>query len=40
MKVDVITCKTHKPFEETYWVSRMREKFTYGSDGEEQKTGH
>jgi len=39
MKVDVIIYWTHNPFEEVYWVSRMRENFTYGSYGERLETG-
>ena len=31
--------KTHKPFDEAYWVSRLRENFTSGSDGEGLETG-
>ena len=34
-----MTKTTHKPFDETYWVSRLRENFTSGSDGEGLETG-
>ena len=30
---------THNPFEESHWVSRLRENFTSGSDGEGLETG-
>ena len=30
---------THNPFEESHWVSHLRENFTSGSDGERLETG-
>ena len=39
MKVDAVTYRTHNPFEETHWVSRLRENFMSGSDGEGLETG-
>lgn len=39
MKVNAMTNKTHKLFEESHWVSRLRENFTSGSDGEGLETG-
>lgn len=39
MKVDAVIYWSHNPFEEVYWVSRMRENFTYGSYGERLETG-
>jgi hypothetical protein len=38
MKVNAITCETHKPCDESHWVSRLRENFTSGSDGEGLET--
>ena len=38
MKVDAVTYRTHKPFEESHWVSRLRENLTSGSDGEGLET--
>jgi hypothetical protein len=32
--------RTHKPCDESYWVSRLRENLTSGSDGEGLETGH
>ena len=40
MKVDAVTYRTHNPFEESHWVSRLRENLTSGSDGEGLETGH
>jgi hypothetical protein len=34
-----MTCRTHKPYEESHWVSRLRENFMSGSDGEGLETG-
>ncbi len=39
VKAAVITYMTHNPFEESHWVSRLRENFTSGSDGEGLETG-
>lgn len=39
MKVTVIIHWTHKPYSEAYWVSRLRENLTSGSDGEGLETG-
>ena len=39
MKAIARSDRTHKPFDETYWVSRLRENFTSGSDGEGLETG-
>ena len=39
MKVDAVTYRTHNPFEESHWVSRLRENLTSGSDGEGLVTG-
>ena len=39
MKVDAVTYRTYKPFEESHWVSRLRENLTSGSDGEGLETG-
>jgi hypothetical protein len=38
MKVNAMTCETHNPYEESHWVSRLRENFTSGSDGEGLET--
>ncbi len=40
MKVDVRIYGTHNPFKESYWVSRLRENLTSGSDGEGLETDH
>ena len=34
-----MTDKTHSPFDETYWVSCLRENFTSSSYGEKLETG-
>ncbi len=39
MKVAVRDDRTHNPSDETYWVSRLRENLTSGSDGEGLETG-
>ncbi len=39
MKVAARSDRTHKPFDEIYWVSRLRENLTSGSDGEGLETG-
>ncbi len=39
MKVVAKSDRTHKPFGEIYWVSRLRENLTSGSDGEGLETG-
>ena len=39
MKAAGIIHWTHNPFEEPYWLSRLRENFTSGSDGEGLETG-
>ncbi len=39
MKVDAMYYGTHNPFEESHWVSRLRENFTGGSYGEGLETG-
>ena len=39
MKVDVMSYGTHKPIDESHWVSRLRENFTSGSNGEGLETG-
>jgi len=39
VKVDAVTYRTHNPFEESHWVSRLRENLTSGSDGERLETG-
>jgi len=39
VKVDAVTYRTHNPFEESHWVSRLRENLTSGSDGEGLETG-
>ncbi len=39
MKVATRTDRTHKPFDEIYWVSRLRENLTSGSDREGLETG-
>ncbi len=39
MKVYAVTYRTHNPFEESHWVSRLRENLTSGSDGERLETG-
>jgi hypothetical protein len=39
VKVAAMTDKTHNPFDETYWVSCLRENFTSSSYGEELETG-
>ncbi len=38
MKVAARSDRTHKPFDEIYWVSRLRENLTSGSDGEGLET--
>ncbi|MBU1196434.1 MAG: hypothetical protein KKE62_11990 [Proteobacteria bacterium] len=38
MKAVVINHRTHNPFEESHWVSRLRENLTSGSDGEGLET--
>ncbi len=38
MKAAVRRHRTHNPFDETCWVSRLRENFTSGSDGEGLET--
>ncbi len=40
MKVGALTYRTHNLFEESHWVSRLRENLTSGSDGEGLETGH
>ncbi len=40
MKVYTKTYRTHNPYEESHWVSRLRENLTSGSDGEGLETGH
>ncbi|MCP4599027.1 MAG: hypothetical protein GY847_00530 [Proteobacteria bacterium] len=39
MKVDANAYKTHNPSYESHWLSRLRENFTSGSDGEGLETG-
>jgi hypothetical protein len=39
MKVVAGTDRTHNPFDETCWVSRLRENLTSGSHGEGLETG-
>jgi hypothetical protein len=39
MKVVAKSDRTHKPFGEIYWVSRLRENLTSGSKGEGLETG-
>ena len=39
MKVVAKSDRTHKPFGEIYWVSRLRENLTSGSNGEGLETG-
>ena len=39
VKVTTMPHTTHNPFDETYRVSRLRENFTSGSDGEGLETG-
>ncbi len=39
MKVAARSDRTHKPFDEIYWVSRLRENLTSGSNGEGLETG-
>jgi hypothetical protein len=39
VKVDAVTDRTHNPFEESHWVSRLRENLMSGSDGERLETG-
>ena len=39
MKVALRIDRTHNPFDETHWVSRLRENLTSGSDGEGLETG-
>lgn len=39
MKVAPITDRTHNPFSEAHWVSRLRENLTSGSNGEGLETG-
>ena len=39
MKVYTMIYRTHNPYEESHWVSRLRENFMSGSDGEGQETG-
>jgi hypothetical protein len=34
-----MTYRTHNPYEESHWVSRLRENLTSGSDGEGLETG-
>jgi len=38
VKAVVINHRTHNPFEESHWVSRLRENLTSGSDGEGLET--
>jgi hypothetical protein len=39
VKVTAILDRTHNPFSETHWVSRLRENLTSGSNGEGLETG-
>ena len=39
MKVYTMIYRTHNPYEESHWVSRLKENFTSGSDGEGLETG-
>ena len=39
MKVYTMTYRTHNPYEESHWVSRLRENFMSGSYGEGLETG-
>jgi hypothetical protein len=39
MKVVAKSDRTHNPFGEIYWVSRLRENLTSGSDGKGLETG-
>jgi hypothetical protein len=39
MKVCTMIYGTHNPYEESHWVSRLRENLTSGSDGEGLETG-
>lgn len=39
MKVDTMIYRTHKPYEKSHGVSRLRENLTSGSDGEGLETG-
>ena len=39
MKVVIMPDRTHNPFDETCWVSRLRENLTSGSDGKGLETG-
>ena len=39
VKVIVMIYRTHKLYEESHWVSRLRENLTSGSDGEGLETG-
>ena len=39
MKVYTMIYRTHNPYEESHWVSRLRENLTSGSDGEGLETG-
>ena len=39
VKVAAMTDRTHNPSDEIHWVSRLRENFTSGSDGEGLETG-
>ena len=39
MKVCTMTYRTHNPYEESHWVSRLRENLMSGSDGEGLETG-
>ena len=39
MKAVAAIHRTHNPFEESHWVSRLRENLTSGSDGEGLETG-
>ena len=39
MKVVARSNRTHNPFDEAYWVSRLRENLTSGSNGEGLETG-
>jgi len=39
VKVYVMSYRAHNPYEESHWVSRLRENLMSGSDGEGQETG-
>ncbi len=39
VKVAAIFDRTHNPFDETHWVSCLKENFTSSSDGEGLETG-